>query len=307
MDKYRKFGITDLLMLIAVVVWAVNFSFVKIALREFAPLAFNGLRLLFASLFLLIFLLLRGEGISIPKGNFWKMVGLGIVGNTIYQLLFIQGINVTTASNTSVVMAMSPIFVALLSTFLKQEKISRTGWAGILLSFLGFYLVIAQQNGMLGFSWSRAKGDMMIFTGNLCWAYYTVQAKPLLEKMSPLKFMSITMAAGALFFLPFSLRDFLSTPWDSLSFQAWAILLFSAFFALTLCYIVWYTSVKRVGNSRTAVYGNITPVFTVFFAYFFLSERMSPMQAAGALIILGGVYLTRFGYRFFKGVEKRNY
>jgi len=58
-----------------------------------------------------------------------------------------------------------------------------------------------------------------------------------------------------------------------------------------------------VGNSKTAIYGNITPVFAVISAYILLSEKLTLLQIMGALVIFIGVYLTRSGYRFF---EKRN-
>ena len=57
MEEPKKFGATDLFMLLAVLIWAINFSFIKIALREFSPLGFNGLRLILASLMLIIVLL----------------------------------------------------------------------------------------------------------------------------------------------------------------------------------------------------------------------------------------------------------
>lgn len=300
MEKYKKFGATDLFMLFAVLIWALNFSFIKIALRELSPYGFNGIRMFLASLILILFLLLRGESVHLPKSDFWKMMSMGIVGNTAFQILFIHGIDLTTASNTSVIMAMTPIFIALMSIFLKHEKITWAGWMGIILSFVGFYLVITQQNGTFGFSLNRARGDLMIFAGNLCWAYYTVMAKPLLERMSPFKLTAITMAAGAAFFLPFSAKDIMHIPWTIVSFKAWAMLCYSALFAISICYIFWYASVKRVGSSKTAIYGNITPIFSIIFAYIILSEKMTFFQIVGALIILTGVYMTRFGYRFLE-------
>jgi drug/metabolite transporter (DMT)-like permease len=63
--------------------------------------------------------------------------------------------------------------------------------------------------------------------------------------------------------------------------------------------------VKRVGNSKTAIYGNITPIFTVVFAYVIISERIGFWQILGALVILIGVYLTRSGYRLFRRRKKR--
>lgn len=300
MEEPKKFGATDLFMLLAVLIWAINFSFIKIALREFSPLGFNGLRLILASLMLILVLLVSKEGFSHVRSNFWKLCILGIVGNTIFQLLFIHGLNWTTASSTSIVMAMTPVFVALLSISIKQERLHWAAWMGIFVSFIGFYLVITKQAGTFYFSWLNLRGDLMIFLGNILWAVYTVFSKPLLEKISPLKLTAMTMAFGAVFYLPFAAKDIIEIQWVELSFQAWAALIFSALFVLVISYVIWYASVKRVGNSKTAIYGNFTPIFTVLFAYIFLSEKITFLQAVGGLIILMGVYLTRTGYRHFE-------
>lgn len=300
MEEDKGFGATDIFMLLAILCWAVNFSFIKIALREFSPLAFNGIRLFFASLILIIVLFLSGERFSFAKSDILKIFFLGIIGNTIYQLLFIHGLNWTTASNTSVIMAMTPVFVALLSTLLKQEKIHWAGWLGIAISFIGFYFVITKQVGTLHFSWEELRGDLMILTGNLFWAVYTVFSKPFLERTSPLKWTSITLAVGTVFYLPFAASEIVRVQWSEISFQTWAVLIYSALFAIAICYVIWYASVKRVGNSKTAVYGYLSPIFTIIFAYLLISERITLLQIGGALIIFGGVYLTRSGYRFFE-------
>ncbi len=299
MEDQKKLGSTDLFMLLAVLIWAFNFSFLKIALREFSPLGFNGIRLVFASLVALLILFFSKEGLFLTRSFFWKLFFLGIVGNTIFQLLFIHGLNWTTASNTSIVMAMTPVFVALLSSLARQERIHWAAWGGILISLIGFYFVITKQAGTFHYSWQSLRGDLMIFAGNLCWAIYTVYSRPLLEKISPLKLTAVTMAIGTVFFLPFCMGDIFRLRPAEISFKAWVLLFYSGLFALVVSYLIWYYSVKRVGNSKTAIYGNITPIFTVLLAYIFLAERLSFLQVAGALIIFIGVYLTRLGYRFF--------
>jgi drug/metabolite transporter (DMT)-like permease len=306
MEEPKGFGVTDIFMLLAVLCWALNFSFIKIALREFSPLGFNGIRLFFASLILIIALFLSGERFSFAKSDILKIFFLGIIGNTAFQLLFIQGINWTTASKTSVVMAMTPVFVALLSTLLKQEKIHWAGWLGIAISFIGFYLIITKHVGTFQFAWEEMRGDLMILIGNILWAVYTVFSKPLLEKISPLKWTSATLAAGTLFFIPFAASDIVRIQWSEVSSQAWAVLIYSGLFAIAICYVIWYASVKRVGNSKTAIYGYLSPIFTITFAYFIISERITFLQIGGALIILGGVYLTRSGYRLFERGKASN-
>lgn len=304
MEEHKKFGTTDLLMLLAVLFWAVNFSFIKIALREFSPQAFNGLRLFFTSVTLIFVLMISKEGFSVSKPDQWKIILLGISGNTVYQMFFIYGLNRTTASSTSIILAMSPVFVAVLSTLIKQEKIHWAGWMGIFISFIGFYFLIANQGGSFHLSSNSLQGDLLIFIGNIFWALYTVFSKPLLEKISPLKLTTLTMAVGTLVYLPFAAEDIARLSWSSISFKSWASLLYSGLFCLVIGYVIWYASVKRVGNSKTVIYGNITPVLTVLFAYIFLSERLSLSQAMAALVIFLGVYLTRSGYRYFRRASR---
>jgi len=300
MEDQEKFGLTDLYMLMAVLFWAINFPFLKIVLREFSPLAFNGIRMTFASAVLVCFLLLTKQGLGVPKKDIGKFIVLGIIGNTIYQMLFIHGLNLTTASSTAIIMAMTPASVALLSSLLKHEKIHWVAWLGIVLSFVGFYLVITEQPGTFIFSWQNLKGDMMIFFGNIVWAVYTVFSKPILGRISPLKWSSLTLAVGTVFYLPFCVPAFIRQDFGQISFKAWSILIYSGLFALAFSYVAWYASVKRIGNSKTAIYGNVTPIMTVIFAYIFIAERISFWQAIGALIILFGVYLTRSGDRLFR-------
>jgi drug/metabolite transporter (DMT)-like permease len=287
-------------MLVAVVLWAVNFSLVKVALKEMSPMGFNGIRLAFASILLILFLAVKRECFRVDGPDFWKLVALGIVGNTAYQILFINGIYVTTASNTAIIIAITPAFIAMLSSVLKHERLNWAAWTGILISFVGFYLVILRNSGKPTFSGEGLKGDLLILAGTVCWAVYTVLAKPLLRKISALKLTAITMAVGTAFYLPFAIRDIIHIPYAEVNVKSWASLAFSGLFALAVCYVIWYESVQRVGNSRTAIYDNLIPILTVLFASLLIGEKLSPLQGVGMVVILAGVYLTRSGYRFFE-------
>jgi len=305
-EEYSKFGTTDFLMILVVVLWAVNFSFMKIIFREMTPLGFNGIRMPLAAGVLILILRLKGEDLKVPREDFWKLVALGVCGNTIFQLLFIHGFNLTTASNSSIIIAMSPVLIAMMSSYLKHEKLHTLAWAGIVISFVGFCLVISRQFGGIQFSRQGLLGDLMVFGGNIFWAFYTVLSKPILARFSPLKFSTLTLAFGTSLYVPFCVKDILAINFPAVSLQAWLILVFSAVFSLAIPYIVWYASVKRIGNSKTAIYDNLIPVLTVFFAYLLLDERLAPVQAIGAAVILAGVFLTRSGSGWpFKAKRKR--
>lgn len=292
--EQRRFGTTDALMLLAIMLWAVNLSFIKVALREFSPIGFNGLRLPVAAVGLLLIWGISREKFAVPRSDLWKLALLGLCGNTLCQFIFIQGFDMTTASNTAIIIGMSPVFIALLSGLLKHEKMRAALLLGISVSFVGFYLVITSRTGAVQISHELIKGDLLVFSGNFFWVLYTVFSKPLLQRISPLQLSTVTMVFGAIFFIPFSIKEVLILPYGDISFQAWACLIFSGIFSLGICYVIWYASVRRVGNSRTAIYDNLLPVFSVFFAYIFLNERITLVQGGGALIIFLGIYLARF-------------
>lgn len=286
-------------MLLAVLFWAVNFSVIKIALEDFSPHGFNAPRLTIASLLLLFFLYKKEGRISIPRRDLGLLAGLGIIGNTFYQALFINGISRTTASTTSLVMTVTPILIALMSAVFIRERIHWAGWIGILISFGGLYLVVFGDAPHVSFSNEALQGNVMILAGNLCWAVYTVFSKPLLTRYSPLKLTSVTLAIGTLFYLPIAAKNILSLHADSPSKQSWAAVFLSAVFALAVGYLIWYSSVRRIGNTRTGIYSYITPVLTVLFAHFFLGEKIGVFQIVGTAVIFLGFCLTRFGDRWF--------
>lgn len=298
-ENKAAFETTDLWMLLTTMIWAVNLSLIKFSLREFTPHGFNGIRLALSAAIFIVILAFRRGGFSLGRGDFLKVAALGLLGTTIYQLLFIQGISRTQATTTSMIMPMTPVFIAVLSSVFKLERIHWAAWLGIAVSFLGVYLLVTGQNGHLGFNWQSVKGDVFILLANLAWAFYTVLSKPLLERIPPLKLAGLSAGIGTVFYLPFAAADVGRVSWTSISAGAWASLLYSSVLAIVVGFIVYSSSVRTVGNTKTGIYSNLNPVFAVVFAWFFLSERITALEAGGGFVIFLGVYLTRSGYKYF--------
>jgi drug/metabolite transporter (DMT)-like permease len=293
--KLLKLTANDLLMLLVVTIWALNLSLVKIALAEIPPLPYNGIRLLLSAAVLLAWLLFSEKNLHLRRRDLPKIILLSFTGYALYQYLFISGIHLTTASNTAVIFGSTPIMVSLLSSFFKQEKITPLGWLGIVLGFAGIYLVVSGRAGGFALSIRTWKGDLLLFAAVFLWAHYTVSARPLLKVYSPLKFTAVTMGLGSLMFFPFSLAQLRQLPFGAISLRAWLCMLYSGVIALSLALVLWFFSVRRVGNSQTAVYSNLQPVLAVVFAWLLLGEKASSSLLLGAAIIFAGIYFTRRG------------
>jgi len=296
-----RIGRTDALILLVILIWAVNLPVIKIGLRSFSPHVFNALRLGLAAVAYAAVLIARP---SIPgpakKGDGWKAAALGLLGITFYQVFFIKGVSIMNASTASIIMGTSPLFIALLSTAVGEERITPAGWAGIGISFAGFLLVIAGENGGPVFTWEAWRGAVLILLANVCWAGYTVFSKRVLDRNSPFRMAALGAITGTAVYLPFAAGDLAGVEWARIPWQAWGAVAYAGLLAIFMCFVLWYQSVKAVGSAKTGVYSNLTPILSIFFAGLILGERLAAIQAVGAAVTLSGVYLTRSGYRFFE-------
>jgi len=288
-----RFSAIDITLIGMSFVWGVNFSVVKIALTDLSPLSFDSLRFGLASLFILTLLWVLERDLSFRREDIGRLVLLGLIGNTIYQLLFINGIARTTAGNSSLILATTPIFVVLLSSVLDVERVERKIWYSIMLSFIGILLIVQGAGRTLTMTDQSWIGDLLILAGTICWSTYTVLSKPLLRRYTPLKLTAWTMVMGTPLLVLVSIPSLKEQNWGSVSMQGWLSLTYSFFFAIAIGYVIWYTGVSRIGSARTALYENLITVTALAVAWLFLSERMALLQVLGAALVLSSLYLAR--------------
>jgi drug/metabolite transporter (DMT)-like permease len=299
-EQAPGFGLTDVLMVLTTMVWGANVSVIKVSFTQLSPHAFNLARFFLSSLIYLVILWRTGEGLNIRRQDVSRVIFLALTGITFYQLFFIAGLSRTTASLVSMANAMTPIFIAVLSSLLGYDRLRWTGWLGIILSFVGFYGIILGRANGFNLKGVEVSGALLILLAGLMWAFYTIFARPVLHNISPTKLAALTNIIGTLFYLPFAWKDFSRADFSKVSPGGWLGLIYSGSLALVFGFIVWYKSVKRVGNARTGVYSNLTPVFGVLTAVIFLGDKITLLQILSALVIFAGVYLTRNGHQLFK-------
>lgn len=276
-----------------VAIWGANFSLVKVALREFPELVFNALRLLIASSLFLGAIWWQQRTTPRPaltRAEWMRIAVLGLIGHLVYQFLFLGGLKRTSVANGSLIMGTTPVIVALLSALVGHERISLQRWLGAAISFLGLYIVVGAQAGM-----GNPTGDLMVLASTACWATYSVASVPLLKRHSPVVVTGYTMTVGATAYTLAAVPALRSMAWGQVSALGWGLMLASAVFALGLAYLIWYSSVQRVGSTRTAAWSNVTPVMAMSIAALWLGEGLALRQLAGAGVIFAGLVMTRRG------------
>ncbi len=278
----------DAALVATVLMWAVNFSVVKAALRHFTPMAFTSIRLVGASLcFLAIAGLSPGPRLLPSDRN--RFLALGLIGHTLYQVLFIQGIHATSASSSAILLGLTPVFVAFLSLLLSSDKPRPGAFFGIGVSVFGVYLVLRDSMGGGG----SLFGDALTLGATLCWSLNTVWSEPVVARYGALKTSAYAIAIGSLAFLPLGLPELYRMSPATVPAAAWWALGYSIVFSLVLAYCLWYFAVGRIGPTQTAIYSNLTPVAATVVAYLALDEPLGTRKLLGAVVIFLGIYLVR--------------
>jgi drug/metabolite transporter (DMT)-like permease len=284
-------NLTDLGMLLVVLIWGGNLTITRGIFPFIAPLPFLAIRFGLATILLLAVLYGTGGDLALEPSLRWRVLWLGLIGNTLYQFLFQIGLSLTSATHTALLLATVPIWLALIGTVRGTEKPSRAAWVGVLISFAGIALVLTGRGSaplpMM------VVGDLLVLASAFCWAIYTLGAQPLLARYSALKATTLTMLGGTPVLLLAGLPGLLSLQWGTIPLHGWAGVLYSSVLSIVLAYVIWYSSVQRVGAVRTGIYGNLVPIVGVLIAWGFGGEQIGFPQIAGAAAILVGIWLTR--------------
>jgi drug/metabolite transporter (DMT)-like permease len=280
-------------MLLVCLIWGLNFSLTKFALADIPPLPFTAIRFVVASLLLALVLRLTEKSAPADPGGVKRLVVLGLIGNTAYQLAFTVGLARTTATNSALILSTVPTVVALMAGALGLERITSKMWVGIALGTLGVILVIATRG--VGFDVRTLPGDLLTVCAVLCWAGYTLGLRRVAANISPLRVTAMTTIAGTPILVLAGIPGMARLDWSAVSLLAWLSLGYAAVLSLVVAYLLWNRSVKAVGGTRTAIYMCITPLFAVGGAWLLLGERPHPLQGLGAVLIVAGVLLTRVG------------
>jgi len=313
MPSRSRISILDGLLLLMAIIWGTNYPIIKSAFRELQPKAFNALRLsIAATTFLVVMGIVRLGGrrrgseqesrgvlastFHTPArltGSDWlALVALGVVGHLLYQYLFISGLARTSVANSSVIIAAAPVLIALIGAAIGQEHVGPVHWLGAGVSAFGIYLVVGQGMTIGG---AGLTGDVMVAGAVCCWAAYTLGSRPLMERHSPVAVTGLSMAIGALLYLPLAWSTLRAVEWSFVSKTTVMLLMYSALFGLCLAYTIWYVGVRQIGSTRTSVYSNLVPLFAIGSAAIVLREPIGLRKAIGAIAVLAGVALTRVG------------
>jgi len=279
--------------------WASTFTLFKIAWRQMDPLAFTCVR--FAAMVILAGVLLATSRRRIRprRADLPSLVASGLTGFFLYQMGFVLGLDRTSALASAILISTHPIFSVVFAWITRGQRPTTFEIAGVGLGFLGVAVFL---RGWTAFAAARA-GDLFALGAAAAFGAYGVINQPLAARYPQRELMAYTLAIGGLLVTACTLPAALHEHWSRVGASSWVILAYAVVGPVYIAYTLWNWAIRRRGIPRTVVYGFLVPVLGGAAAVVFLHERVAAEQVAGALLVLGGLLVTRIAVRAAQPAE----
>jgi len=285
--KYYLFSITALL------IWSTSFIGTKIAYATFQPITLGALRFVIASIVLGITIFLKKEYIRPSLRDIGTMCISGLLGITLYFTLENTGVNLTTASNASLIVASYPAITALLELVIYKIKPSIFKSVGIFFAIVGVYILTSKESNEDGHA--QFIGNMILLLSGVVWAFYNFATQKIINKYPAVTVSFYQTIAGTICFIP--LMFFERKNWQAPTSTTLLVLIYLGVFCSVAAFLMYNYGLRKISSGTAVSLMNLVPVFGVIFSVLILHEAVTWKQVLGGLVVIFGVILS---------VNKRN-
>ncbi len=256
------------------------------------------LRLLFALPFYLGVFLFSIKDIkhkSLKITDFYKIIGLGMIGYYLASFLDFVGLTYISAGLERLILFVYPTIVLIISAIFLKKKATRTQILAVVITYLGVLLAF-YKNTYTG-SQDIFLGGILVFGSAVSYAVYLVGTGKLIHRFGTKLFTSIAMTVSAVAaIIHFGIIhgiNFFDFP-----FQVYVLTFLMAIICTVIPSFLITEAIHKIGASNVAVIGSIGPISTIILASIFLSEKVTVFQILGTIVVIGGVLLL---------AKKKNY
>lgn len=279
-------------LIIVSLIYAATFSVAKEVMPVYvSPSAFVVIRSGSAMLlFWLVSIFFIKE--KVDKKDLPRLAVLGACGVAINQLLFLNGLSITTPINASIIMVSNPVFVLLIAALFLKEEISINKIIGIVFGITGALLLLLF-NKHFSFGSDTIKGDTMILVNSMSWACYIVLVKPLMQKYNAFTIVKWVFLFGFIYVLPFGFQEFQQINWALIPTIAWRNILFVVLGSTFLVYVLNTYALRALSPSAVSIYTYFQPFLTSLIAVFYYhNDALDTRKIISGILIVTGVFLV---------------
>lgn len=279
-------------LLFTMIVWSYSYVLIKVAYAyNITPKELVFIRLVLASAILFAFSKITKKLQRISKKDILPFLLLALFEPFLYYIGESNAMLYVSPTIGAVVISTIPVFVPFTMFFLFSEKINKSNFFGIIISFIGVCLVILDDN--YNFSVPLKGFLFLVFTVASAMGY-SVVIRNLTQKYNSYTIVAYQMGIGAVFYsILLFFSDFDTLLKFQLSWQLIASTLVLAIFATGICYIIFSSGVREIGIVKSSVFANLIPVFTAIMAFLSGMESLPMRKLSGVIIVILGVFMSQ--------------
>ena len=283
-SKFKSY----IFILLVCLFWGFSFISTKICLQWFTPFSLAFFRFLIASIILFVTIKLTEKDMRIDKKDIVRFVLCGFCGVFLYFSFENLAIEMLSASLAAIFLALLPAFAIFADYFILKAPFTREKVLSVSLSVIGAAMV-AGFNLDEG-SENMVLGIILIVLSVVSWIAFSYLSAPLQNKYSPLKTTFYQSIFGSLFFL-------VSMPFSPPSFEGFNMvgllnLMFLGVICSAACYLFYNFAIKHISIVICSIFINLMPIITIIASMVILDEKINFMQAIGAMLIIGSVFIV---------------
>jgi len=281
-----------LALLAVALIYSANYVIAKDVMPEFiGPRGFIFLRVVGATaMFFLLGIFVKAKQ-QIERKDWLRVALCGIFGIAGNQLLFFEGLSLTSPINAAVIMTSNPVLVLVMSAILLKEKLTAIKIIGVLLGGAGaLYLIMNAGGGSL--DQSNGLGNLLIFLNASSYAIYLVIVKPLLRKYEPLLVIRWVFAAGMLIVIPIGFQQVSAVQWSIWTPSVILAVGFVVICTTFMAYLLNVFALKTLSSAEVSTYIYLQPLFTTFLALLLAKDVLTADAFIAGALIVSGVYLV---------------
>ncbi|CAM2858831.1 DMT family transporter [Paenibacillus sediminis] len=279
-----------LFLLLCNLLWAGNMVTGKYVVTEFTPLWITFLRwaISIVILFPIAHFYEKPDWKMVIKQSWLKLAFMGILGIVLFNILTYSALKYTSSTNASLVSALNPAIIMILSVFLLKERMTFVQIMGLIISFFGVVVILTQGNPLQILYTNYNKGDLLMLGVDLSWAVYSIMGKKM-TGVPPITATAISSCIGVLMMLPFLFNEPLQ--FNKITTHGIAGIVYIALFASVCAFVLWNISVRSLGAGKASISLNLIPIYTAVINLL-LGKHLDQAQIWGGLIVLAGMLLT---------------
>ena len=282
------------LAILATIIWSGNFIVAKAVHKEIPPISLNFYRWLVAALiiFPLVYKRFRAEW-SIVRKSWNYLFWISLTGISLFNTFVYIGAHYTSAINLALIgTTSSPIMSIIFARIFLKEKIGWMKLAGLILCVTGVLFLLSKGDFHNLLHLKFSEGDLWVLLAAFCFAIYNTMVKKKPAAISPINFLFVIFSFGTLMVFPFFVWETNHSPAVEWNGSLVLSILYLGLAASVICFLIWNAAIGKLGAGRTALFGNLIPIFSSIEAALLLHEDFTWIHVVSMIIVFTGIILA---------------